>query len=232
MAARTCIVTGASRGIGLATALRFARQGCNIVAAARNAADLAEAEEKIAATDVGCRAVPADVSRREGVQQLVTAAIEQFGRVDVLVNNAGCAPLQPIDEMPDEAFDEVAALNMGAIFHATRAVWSIMKQQGGGVIVNVSSVASVDPFPGFALYGASKAWVNLFTQATAAEGKPLGIRVYAIAPGAVETRMMRALMPDLPDKHVLEPDTVAAVIESVVDPAWAPTTGQTIFVKK
>ena len=121
---------------------------------------------------------------------------------------------------------------MAAIFHTTRAVWPLMKAQGGGVIINMSSMAAVDPFPGFAVYGASKAWVNLFSQATASEGKPHGIRVFSVAPGAVETGLMRASFPDFPADKTLAPDEVAAVILSLCEPALAPCSGQTLFVRK
>ena len=107
-----------------------------------------------------------------------------------------------------------------------------MRQQRSGVIVNISSVASVDPFPGFSIYGACKAWVNLFTKALAAEGKPLGIRAYAIAPGAVETSMLRSAFPDFPADHTLRPDDIAAAIEAVCDDRLAHSSGQTIFVRK
>jgi 3-oxoacyl-[acyl-carrier protein] reductase len=107
-----------------------------------------------------------------------------------------------------------------------------MKSQGGGVLVNVSSMASVDPFRGFSIYGASKAWVNLFTQAIAEEGRPLGIRAFAVAPGAVETQMLRANFPDIPRDRTLEPADVAAVILSLCDERMRHCSGQTIFVRK
>ena len=229
---KTCIITGASRGIGLATALRFAKAGYQIVAAARSEADLEAAVEKIAAAGGECLAVTADVGNPDQAREIVAAAQERFGCVDVLVNNAGRAPLSAVDEMDGSEFEALVAVNMAAVFHTTQAVWPLMKQRGGGVIVNVSSVASLDPFPGFAAYGASKAWVNVFSKAIASEGKPHGIRVYAVAPGAVETQMLRGAFPDLPAEHVLDPDAVAAVIESVCDERMTHATGQTIFVRK
>ena len=157
--------------------------------------------------------------------------MQRFGRVDVLVNNAGVAPLAPVDEFDPAEFERVCQVNMAAVFHTTQAVWPVMKAQGGGLIANISSLASVDPFPGFGVYGASKAWVNLFSQATAAEGKAVGIRVFAIAPGAVETQMMRSIFPDFPKDQTLNPDDVAAVIVSVSDESMTYCTGQTIFVR-
>lgn len=232
MATKVCVITGASKGIGLATALRFARAGWHVVAAARGAESLAAAEREIRAAGGECTVVETDVSQPADVRRLIQTAQETCGRIDVLVNNAGRAPLAAIDEMDPEEYTLLNRVNLDAIFHATQAVWPIMKQQGGGVIVNISSLAAQDPFRGFAAYGASKAWVNVFSQATAQEGKPFGIRVYAIAPGAVETKLMRAAFPDLPAEHVLEPERVASAIECVCDERMSAATGETICVRK
>ena len=231
MASKTCVITGASRGIGLATALRFARAGCNIVAAARDGRSLEQAAEQIRTAGAACETVAVDVSQPGGGARLIDAAVNRFKRVDVLVNNAGFAVLKPIDQTQLEDFDQTVAVNCRAVFQTTQAAWPQMKAHGG-VIINVSSVSSVDPFPGFSVYGACKAWVNIFTQAVAAEGKEFGLRVYAVAPGAVETQMLQQLLPDLPEKYRLDPDAVAGVIESLCEDRAAPVTGQTIFVRK
>jgi NAD(P)-dependent dehydrogenase (short-subunit alcohol dehydrogenase family) len=229
---RVAIITGASRGIGLAAALELARDGYAIVAAARNAEKLEAAVKQMRDAGAAATGVSVDMARPDDVRRLVDAAAKEYGRIDVLVNNAGAAPLVPIAEMNPADFDQVTAINMAAIFHATRAVWPLMQQQGGGVIVNISSMAALDPFAGFAAYGASKAWVNVFTKAAAAEGKPHGIRVYAVAPGAVETELMRSVFPDFPADKTLAPDDVAGVIASVVSSRMAAASGETIFVRK
>jgi NAD(P)-dependent dehydrogenase (short-subunit alcohol dehydrogenase family) len=232
MPVRTCVITGASRGIGRATALRFARAGSNIVAVARTKAELDEAARRIVAAGGACEPVTADIGQAEEARRTIAVARQRFGRVDVLVNNAGAAPLAAIDQLDPAEFDRVCAVNMAALFHTTRAVWPLMKAQGGGVIINMSSLASVDPFPGFGVYGASKAWVNLFSQAAASEGRPYGIRVFSVAPSAVETSLMRAAFPDFPAAKTLDPDDVAAVIVSLCDQALAHCSGQTIFVRR
>jgi len=229
---RVCVITGASRWIGLATALRFARAGYAVVAAARVAPDLLRAAEQIRALGAACEPVALDLGVPTTARQLIDAAVARFGRVDVLVNNAACGPLARIDELDPATFDQVTALNIAAVFRITQAVWPVLKRRQGGVIVNVSSVASVDPFPGFAVYGASKAWMNAFSQAVAAEGAPHGIRVFCVAPGAVETRMLRSAFPNFPSDQTLAAEEVASVIYSLCEPTWAHAAGQTIFVLK
>jgi len=232
MSERTCVIAGGSRGIGLATALRLANQDYNVVIAARTQTGLDDAIQKVAATGAACMAVTADIGQPEEAAQVIEAAVERFGRVDVLVNCAGVAPLAPIEELKTDDFEQLLDVNIRSVFYTTRAAWPIMRTQRGGVIVNISSMASVDPFPGFAAYGASKAWVNLFSQAIAAEGRPHGIRVFSVAPGAVETSLLRATFPDAPADKALDPDQVAAVVASVCAEHMTPCSGQTIFVRK
>ncbi len=232
MPSKTCVITGASRGIGLATAIRFARAGWNVVVAARQEDALRKAAHQIEAAGGECEIVTGDVGQPQVARELMAAAVARFGRVDVLVNNAGHAVLKPIDETTPDDLDRSLDVNVRAVFHTTRAAWPIMKRQKTGTIINISSVASVDPFPGFSVYGACKAWVNLFTLASANEGRALGIRVLAVAPGAVETQMLREHLADFPAEQALDPDDVAAAIESLCSTAMTHVTGQTIFVRK
>ena len=166
------------------------------------------------------------------MERRIQAAVDTNGRIDVLINNAGIAANAKIEATAPETFEQMAAINMHAVFHACRAVWPVMRTQGGGTIINISSLAAFDPFPGFAAYGASKAWVNLFTKASADEGRPDNIRVFAIAPGAVETGMLRGPFPDFPSEQTLDPDDVAALIETLLNPRCAHASGSTIPVRK
>jgi len=134
--------------------------------------------------------------------------------------------------MSDDDFEQALRANIAGVFYMTRAAWPALRRQGSGTVVNISSLAAVDPFPGFAVYGACKAWVSLFTKAADDEGRPLGIRVFAIAPGAVETAMLRQNFPDIPAEQTLAPDEVAGMIEAVCEPRASHASGQTIFIRK
>jgi NAD(P)-dependent dehydrogenase (short-subunit alcohol dehydrogenase family) len=168
----------------------------------------------------------------EDIDALIDGTIRQFGRIDVLVNNAGIAPQSRIEELDPALFETIMSVNVNAVYHGCRAVWPVMKKQGGGVIVSISSLASVDPFPGFTAYGAAKAWVSAWTRGLADEGRRFGIRVYSVAPGAVETKMLRDPFPDFPADQALQPSDVADVAWALAQPECRYVTGQTVFVKK
>lgn len=229
---KTVIVTGAGRGIGRAIAKRLAADGAQVVLAARTVEQLDETHRLIANNGGICVAVPVDVSRVEGVEQLIEETQGRFGSIDVLVNNVGTAPLATIEQMEPRVFDAILATNIRTVYLCSRGVWPLMTASGGGVIINISSVAAYDPFPGFAAYGAAKAFVNTYTKALAAEGKPLGIRVYGIAPGAVDTQMLRGTFPDYPEDKMLAPGDVAALAEVLLSPGCYHVSGEIIAIRR
>ncbi len=232
MAGQVVIVTGAGRGIGRAVCLRFAVDGAQIVAASRSADELEETRILVEKAGGHCDPIPTDVCAADEVVALIETTVGRYQRVDVLVNCAGVAPLSDIEHLEPPLFDMIQLVNVGAIYHACRAVWPVMKSGGGGTIVNISSVASVDPFPGFTAYGASKAWVNTWTIGLADEGRAHGIRVIAVAPGAVETRLLRDVFPDFPKDQTLRPEEVADVVFTMTQPDCENASGETIFVQK
>ncbi len=227
---KACIVTGASQGIGRAIARRLCAAGASVLAVARTAARLDETVKACAGLAGTCTAHAADVTSAEQVAAMIARCNERFGRLDVLVNNAGVAPLSPIDQLSDQQFDELAAVNMRAVFLCTRAAWPLLRESAGA-IVNISSAAADDPFPGFAAYSASKAWINALTRALANEGKPQSIRVFAVAPAAVETPLLRGLFPELPTEQVLDPDAVAIQVEWLLREGSRHLTGQILNVR-
>lgn len=213
---KTAIITGAGKGIGRATAVELARRGYRLALLARTEADLMETARLAGAADAVI--VTADVGKRESLVAGMERAAHELGRVDALVNNAGLAPLAAYEAFTHEALDEVVRVNLTAAAQTCRVVWPGMKERGGGVIVNVGSMAGIDPFEGFAVYAAAKAGVAVLSQALSAEGKKHGIRVICVAPGAVETGMLRELFDadTLPASATLRPEEVAAVIADAV----------------
>lgn len=229
---KVVIVTGGGRGIGREICVRFARDGARVVAASRSSEELEATRRLIEQGDGKCDVIPTDVSKAGDVRELVGSTLDRHGRIDVLVNCAGVAPCTGIDGLDPRMHETILAVNVNGVYHGCREVWPIMKEQKTGVIVNFSSVASVDPFPGLGAYGAAKAWVNSWTKALAEEGKPHGICVFAVAPGAVETRMLRNAFPDFPADQALQPADVAEVVHAVSQPACRYVSGQVIFVRK
>ena len=231
MSDQVVVVTGGGRGIGRAICERFASQGAQVVAASRTVDELETVKASIQQAGGRCETQTVDVCSTGDVDALIATTLQQFGRIDVLVNNAGVAPFCKIEELEPSVFRSLTAVNMEAVYYTCRAVWPAMRQQGGGVIINISSVLSVDTFTGFSAYGASKAWVSGWTRGLADEGESLGIKVYAIAPGAVETKLLRATFPDYPSDQVLAPSRIADVAVSLTEPDVDHKPGDTIFVR-
>ncbi|MDG2014226.1 MAG: SDR family NAD(P)-dependent oxidoreductase [Pirellulaceae bacterium] len=229
---KNCVISGGTNGVGLATAIRFAKQGGHVAICGRDQGRLEKAKAEIAAFSSPDKVhiFVADLNSSAEARQFVEGAISQMSRVDVFINNASMAPCAPLDEMSDEAIESCINVNVRSVYYATRSIWEHMKSQGAGIIVNLSSTAAVDPFAGFSLYGATKAWIELFTTALANEGREHNIRCYAIRPGAVETAMLRGLFADFPAEQCVSPDDVAAVIEVACGQGMVYSSGQTIKV--
>jgi NAD(P)-dependent dehydrogenase (short-subunit alcohol dehydrogenase family) len=219
------IVTGAGKGIGRAIARELARRGYDLALIARTEADLRE-------TAKDAFLIPGDVADPNLAEKAMVMTAKQFGRVDVLINNAGYAPLRSIEELTIEQWQQTIAVNLSATFYFCKAVWPIMRRQGGGVIVNISSAASRDPFKGFAAYGAAKAGVNLLGHALAREGEEFGIRVHTIAPAAVETEMFRTIATEeqYPRDKTLDPTEVARAVAECIDGNLRHTSGEVIHL--
>lgn len=207
------IVTGASSGIGLAAARRFAAAGHHVVLVGRTESTLNAAADSLDAP-AGATTIAANIGDPDQARAIVGHIVDDLGRIDVLVNNAGAAPLFPIDETTDEVLDHTFRVNALGPAALISEAWPTLKAQRSGRIVNVSSMATADPFPGFFAYAASKAALNLMTRSCAIEGAEFGILAFAVAPGAVETPMLRGLFDEsvIPTQNCLDPDDVATVI--------------------
>jgi 3-oxoacyl-[acyl-carrier protein] reductase len=224
------IITGAGRGIGRATAIELRRRGYRLALAARGVDSLNETARLAG----GAVCLPTDVTDPAQVERLGRETLARFGRIDAVVNNAGLAPVRPILEMTPDEWRAVIDTNLSAAFYLTRAAWPAFEKQRGGVVVNVSSAAARDPFPGFAAYGAAKAGLNLFGLSAAREGARIGVRVHTVAPAATETAMFRGLMTaeQYPPEKTLDPSDVAGVIADCVTGSLRYTSGEVIYVHK
>lgn len=188
---KTALITGASRGIGEAAARTLASYGANVVLAARSASDTGRI-----AREIGDRAlaVKCDVARYGDVEAAVEAAVSRFGGLDILINNAGVIdPIARIDESDPEAWGQVVDVNFKGVYHGLRAAIPVMKRQGGGVIINISSGAATGALEGWSHYCATKAGVLSLTRCAHKEYAADNIRVVGLSPGTVATDMQRAI---------------------------------------
>ena len=185
------IVTGSGRGIGRAIALRLGREGLKVVVNAKKGYEEAvETAELIRSR--GGEAIPilADVSTREGCRQLVEGAVRNYGRLDVLVNNAGLGLYAPFTEQSDSMIDKVLSVSLKSVIYCSQEAARVMES---GSIINIASIAGIEPLYGLSIYSAAKAGVIALTRALAVELAPR-IRVNAIAPGVVRTKMGDSLL--------------------------------------
>lgn len=208
---KVALITGASRGIGLGIARALAAHGASVAITARTSATLEEARADLVRGGAAVLSHPADVSEEDEVERLFAAVREQFGRLDVLVNNAGAFDGGPLDELSLKAWDRVIATNLRAPFLCTRAAIRIMKPQGGGRIINIGSISAQRVRPNSAPYSTSKHGLWGLTQVTALEGRDFGITCCCLHPGniLVERRQASQLSED--DEPMIAVESIAEV---------------------
>ncbi len=233
MSSKPCvIVTGAGSGIGRSTSLRLAALGYHVVLVGRTRSKLEATAAKIQAASGEALVLPADLTDAEQTRRIVDHALGAFGHIDALANVAGAAPLQPIERITPEIWRNCIDANLSYVVNLTAVAWPVFRRQKSGTIVNVSSMASIDPFPGFSIYAAAKIGINMFTRCTASEGAAIGVRAVTIAPGAVETPMLRGLFDESKIAHdkTLSPEEVAQVIADCVTGKREFISGEVIVV--
>ncbi len=232
LAGKRVVITGAAQGIGKAIAAAFVAEGAELLLADIDAARLAAAAEEL-----GQEGLIIDVARKAEIERLFARVAERWGGLDILVNNAGVTHAAELDDLTEEDFDRVMAINLKSALWATQAAARVM--QPGGAVVNMSSVNAVLAIPNQIPYALSKSALKQLTNVTALALAPQGIRVNAIGPGSIMTDMLKGIMTDkVAENRILsrtplgrcgEPEEVAAVAVFLASAESSYITGQTIY---
>ncbi len=237
---KVALVSGASRGIGEASALAFASAGADVVVSSRKLSDLEKVSEKIKAKGVKSLVVAAHVAKTEESKNLVNTVMKEFGRIDILFNNAGTNPYYgPLLDAEEWAWDTTFNVNLRGPFFLAQLVARVMKEQGGGCMVNTSSVGAFRASD-LSIYSVTKAAYVMLTQVMAKEWGQWGIRVNAIAPGVIKTKLSellwkepavgKAAMESMAMLRLGEPEDVAGVVLFLASDLARYVTGETIVV--
>ena len=208
LASKVALITGATQGIGLATARALAEEGCDLIVCGRDRGRLAAADTELSRKGIQVVSVSCDVRDQKSVAAMLRAVRKTFSRIDILINSAGIAnAFRPVAELDPEEWNDVLATNLTGTFLVTRAALPLMSR--GGSIVNVLSMSSKRAFARLAAYNASKFGALGFTNTLREELRSEGIRVIAVLPGATDTPIWDTLWPEAPREKMIRPETVA-----------------------
>jgi 3-oxoacyl-[acyl-carrier protein] reductase len=203
------VVTGSSSGIGKAIALRFGEEGATVVVAARRVDLCQKTVAQIKQGGGNAHAQQTDITQEEQVDALIQETIGRYGRLDILVNNAGVVEGGRLADTSTKVFDKVVSTNLRGTFFCCRAGFQQMKRQGGGLIINISSVAGVQAWAGTGIYSASKHGIMALTRSLADEGRAFHIKVSAICPGGVADELVDATQEEILNSEKINPYDVA-----------------------
>jgi NAD(P)-dependent dehydrogenase (short-subunit alcohol dehydrogenase family) len=218
LAGKTAVITGASRGLGRAMTLAFAREGASLAIAARTQGDLDTVTEEARALGAEVLPIVADMRQTRDIERVVVLTLDRFERVDILVNNAselGPTPLPQLVDYPPHIFADVLKVNLQAPFHLTWSVLGGMLQRDSGVVINVTSDVAINGYAGWGAYSVSKAGIEGLTRTWAAELEGTGVRIFAVDPGDMNTDMHRAADPEADPADLLDPTDVAEAFVAI-----------------
>ncbi|HEX8762423.1 MAG TPA: SDR family NAD(P)-dependent oxidoreductase [Candidatus Saccharimonadales bacterium] len=247
---QAAVITGGAKGIGYGISYRLAEAGAKVLIADMDEVGAQKAAQELTAKGWTAQAIKTDVSNEADVQRMINTCKESFGSVDILVNNAGIYPPKPVAQMTEEEFERVVHVNLRSVFLTTKYASEIMKHQGGGKIINITSIDALHPsMVGLAHYDASKHGVWGFTKNSALELAPHKIWVNAIAPGGIQTpgveamqsssgtptgvdpkQMVEAFLAKIPMHRMGEPDEIGTVALFLASPMSSYMTGEQIVV--
>jgi len=237
---RVAIVTGGGKGIGKAIALGLAEAGANVVVCSRTLSDLEEVSEEIKKIGRGSSAVVTDVTKKEDIENIVRETKEKFGKVDILVNNAATSYMRSLMDLREEGWDKIFDTNLKAVFLLSREVAKVMMEQGGGKIINITTVGAEKAEFGMGAYGVSKAGLKMLTKSMALEWASHKINVNAVGPGLTRTEFSKPLWsnPELskqisstiPLGRIAEPEDIVGAVVFLASDISSYITGQSIYV--
>ncbi len=242
LSGRVAIITGGGSGIGAETARLLAARGADLVLAGRRVDALDKMAAQITSeTGHRCITVPTDVREPDQAEALIVAAIAAYGRLDILINNAGKGTLKPLATMPIEVWQKDIALNLNAAYYCSRAALEHLQASGHGAVVNISSMAGVNGTMGHGAYSSAKAGLQMFTRVSAAEWGPRGVRVNCVAPGMIATPLAvagweksgfdgLAASKVFPLRRPGQPEEVAQAVAFFASDAASYITGETLTV--
>jgi 2-deoxy-D-gluconate 3-dehydrogenase len=240
LSGKVAIVTGGGRGIGRAIALGLAECGAKLVLAARTREELEKVVSEIKANGGEATPVVTDLMVSEQINALVEAAMKTYDRVDILVNNAARSFLRPLMDLREEGWDKIFDVNCKAVFLLSRAVAKIMAEQGGGRIINITTVGAVRGGAGMGVYHASKAALNMLTKCMAVEWAPLNVNVNAVGPGLTKTAFSQPIWSNpsleqmittrVPKGRLAEPEEIVGAVLFLCSEDASFITGESIYV--